>query len=220
MTRPAVPEGRVDRLVGAALGSPRVLRALVVLSVVLTVGAVAMGLATGREPVHRCPPTGEPTVLDRTPLPASAPVSMVLDGIDACSSLVPVGVDAARRIEVPPVSAPEQAAWYRLGPTPGQRGPAVLLGHVNGDGREGVFADLADVERGDRVAVGRADGRTAVFVVTGRIQVAKDAFPTASVYGRTAGPELRLITCGGALDRTRHEYADNVVVFADYVGWR
>lgn len=212
--------GRVDHLVDAALRSRRVLRVLVACAAALTVAAVALGVVTARTAVPHCPPAGEPAVLDRAPLPASVPRSVVVDGIDACSTLVAVGVDAQRRIEVPPVSTPEQAAWYRHGPTPGQRGPAVLVGHVNGDGREGVFADLGDVEQGDRIAVRRADDRTAVFVVTGRAQVPKDAFPTASVYGRTAQPELRLITCGGALDRTRHEYADNVVVFAEYVGWR
>ena len=42
----------------------------------------------------------------------------------------------------------------------------------------------------------------------------KSAFPTAEVYGNTAGPELRLVTCGGDFDRAAHSYRDNVVVFA------
>lgn len=167
----------------------------------------------------RCAPVGPPTQLDRTPLPSSDPVSITVGSIDACSTLQPVGVDAQRRIQVPSVHTPEQAGWYRLGPTPGELGPAVVVGHVNGDGREGVFADLDDVEQGDRIAVTRRDGRTASFTVTTVVQADKDEFPTTAVYGDTRDAQLRLITCGGALDRSAHRYDDNVIVFAAYDGW-
>jgi hypothetical protein len=45
-------------------------------------------------------------------------------------------------------------------------------------------------------------------------QVAIGQFPTDAVYGDTAGPELRLITCGGTFDRATHSYRDNVIVYA------
>ncbi len=45
---------------------------------------------------------------------------------------------------------------------------------------------------------------------------AKSEFPTERVYGDTADPELRLITCGGALDRSG-QYQDNVVAYARLV---
>jgi hypothetical protein len=35
------------------------------------------------------------------------------------------------------------------------------------------------------------------------------------VYGPTDSPELRLVTCGGAFDRSIGHYTDNVIVFAD-----
>jgi hypothetical protein len=38
--------------------------------------------------------------------------------------------------------------------------------------------------------------------------------PTALVYGDTAGPALRLVTCGGSFDRASGHYRDNVIVFA------
>ena len=41
-------------------------------------------------------------------------------------------------------------------------------------------------------------------------------FPTLAVYGRTDGPELRVITCGGDLDADGH-HLDNTVVFARLV---
>ena len=45
----------------------------------------------------------------------------------------------------------------------------------------------------------------------------KDEFPTEAVYGPTSGPELRLVTCGGAFDRSARSYDDNVVVDAALV---
>ncbi|KJS58080.1 class F sortase [Streptomyces rubellomurinus] len=43
----------------------------------------------------------------------------------------------------------------------------------------------------------------------------KDNFPNDLVYGPTATPGLRLITCGGTYDRDAHEYLSNLVVFAE-----
>jgi len=66
--------------------------------------------------------------------------------------------------------------------------------------------------------VSRADGSTALFTVTKLEQVKKDSFPTLAVYGDTTGAELRLITCGGSFDRTKHSYIDNIIVFAALTG--
>lgn len=45
-------------------------------------------------------------------------------------------------------------------------------------------------------------------------QVAKASFPTGEVYGATAGPELRLVTCGGTFDVATGSYLSNVIVYA------
>ncbi|MGI9063884.1 MAG: sortase domain-containing protein [Pseudonocardiaceae bacterium] len=45
-------------------------------------------------------------------------------------------------------------------PVPGEVGPAVILGHVNG-GEDGVFVRLHELGPGDEVDVVRADGTTA-----------------------------------------------------------
>jgi hypothetical protein len=64
------------------------------------------------------------------------------------------------------------------------------------------------------VNVVRADGSTAAFTVTGHVESAKSAFPTDLVYAPTPGPELRLVTCGGAFDHTARSYLDNIIVQA------
>jgi hypothetical protein len=157
--------------------------------------------------------TGAP-VAPAAPLAAAAPVGLRIDSINASSTLVPLGLNANRTVTVPPVATPMQASWYRLGPAPGAPGPAVILGHVNGDGKEGIFARLNEVKPGDQVKVSRADGKTAVFTVTKLQQVAKNAFPTTAVYGDTPAAELRLVTCGGDFDQSKHSYADSIIAFA------
>ncbi|WP_312880410.1 class F sortase [Actinokineospora xionganensis] len=142
------------------------------------------------------------------------PVSVEIPKIRAKSSLVPVGLAADGTLEVPPTSQPLQAAWYELGPMPGEVGPSVVLGHVDGDGKPGIFHQLTKLAPGDEVLIAREDGSTVTFVVRRLQQVAKDAFPTEEVYGDTAGPELRLITCGGSFDRATGNYRDNVIAYA------
>jgi hypothetical protein len=153
-------------------------------------------------------------------LPESDPERLRIAAIDATSTLVPLGLNADGTVEVPALDQPRQAGWYRYGPTPGELGPSVLLGHVNAYGVPGVFVRLAELVPGDEVLIDRADGRTAVFTVTEVDQVAKTDFPTEAVYGDTATAELRLITCGGELDRQRHSYRDNIIVHAVLTGVR
>lgn len=151
-------------------------------------------------------------------LPASRPLWIDVPGIDVHSSLVPLGLNADRTVEVPPVDQPMQAGWYRHSPAPGQTGPAVVLGHVNGGGQDGVFARLHELGQGDEIRVGREDGTVVRFVVDRTEQIPKTRFPTEAVYGNTAEPELRLITCGGTFDESEDSYRDNVIAFATFTG--
>jgi sortase family protein len=209
--------------VSAARVRPAGLVGAAVLTVGLTLGLTGCGLAAGPWASAADGPNltspiitgaaGAP-VAPAAPLAAAAPVGLRIDSINASSTLVPLGLNPNRTVAVPPVATPMQASWYRLGPAPGAPGPAVILGHVNGDGKDGIFARLNEVRPGDQVKVSRADGKTAVFTVTKLQQVAKNAFPTAAVYGDTAAAELRLVTCGGDFDQSKHSYADSIIAFA------
>ena len=54
--------------------------------------------------------------------------------------------------------------------------------------------------------------------VVRRQKAGLDRFPTAAVYGPAAGPQLRLITCGGTFDPAVRSYESNVVVYAVAAG--
>jgi sortase (surface protein transpeptidase) len=108
-----------------------------------------------------------------------------------------------------------RAGWFAEGPSPGERGPAVIVGHVDSRDGPAVFYRLAELGAGDRIEVVRTDGTVARFAVTDTAAAPKDAFPTEAVYGPTAGPKLRLITCTGAFDRDARHYLSNLVVYAE-----
>jgi hypothetical protein len=162
--------------------------------------------------------TGVPDEISGMVLVESKPVEVFIPRLEVRSRLVPLGVDAAGAMEVPQTA--RRAGWYTRGPTPGALGPSVIAGHVDLDGEPGVFNRLGTMRVGDRVAVSRADGRTAIFSVTRVAKYAKADFPTAAVFGPIDHAGLRLITCGGAFDESQKQYVDNIVVFATLVSQR
>ena len=150
------------------------------------------------------------------PLPALARVtatSIEIPAIDVRSRLEQLTLDP-RGVLRPPVD-PDQAGWYSAGPVPGDRGPAVIAGHLDSFTGPAVFLRLGQLRSGDLVIVHRSDGSTVDFRVQSTRRFAKTAFPTQSVYGATPVPTLRLITCGGAYDHSKKRYPDDVVVFAE-----
>lgn len=179
--------GRSIRLAGAVLAT-------------LVVGALLAGCGSGT-------PAGSASN-------RSLPSWIDIPSIGARSTLVELGLDANKSIQIPPVDKPLQAGWYKYSPTPGQVGPSVVVGHIDGDHQKGIFWRLHDVKPGDKVSIGRADGITVTFTVNKVDRVQKSAFPTSAVYGNTADPELRLITCGGAFDATTGHYLENLIVYA------
>jgi LPXTG-site transpeptidase (sortase) family protein len=150
-------------------------------------------------------------------LPPSEPTELRIPKIGAKSSLVPLGLNPDETIEVPPVEQPMQAGWYKHARTPGESGPAVLLGHVDGNKQPGIFFRLKELAEGDEVEVSRKDGTTARFRVRRTEQIAKASFPTEAVYGDTNEAELRLITCGGSYDQAARSYQDNIIVYATLI---
>jgi hypothetical protein len=148
-------------------------------------------------------------------LPASEPVAVAIPRLAISSTLVHLGVDSSGAMEVP--TDPAKAGWYKLGPTPGELGPAVLAGHVTWNQIPAVFFRLGQLRRGDLIRVTRRDGLTAMFEVRGVRRFPKVRFPTDAVFGTVDYAGLRLITCGGTYDTATHRYLDNIVVFAHLV---
>lgn len=205
-------------------------RLWLVVAIVSTVAAIVLAAtaagvfgSAGKQPASRADaeptssvtPSVEPSVdpvrQGVVPMAKSVPVRLRIPAIGVSSRLMDLGLQKDGSLETPP--GPFPAGWFTGAPTPGEVGPAIIVGHVRYD-TPGVFERLTDLRRGDRVNVSRRDGSTARFRVVKVQHFAKSAFPTRKVYGNIDHPGLRLITCGG-LDASTNKFDENVVVFAD-----
>ncbi|MCZ0998877.1 sortase [Streptomyces mirabilis] len=102
---------------------------------------------------------------------------------------------------------------------PGERGTAIVAGHVDNASGPAVFYNLGALKKGSAIEVARRDGGTALFTVDAvEVYAARD-FPDEKVYGAASRPELRVITCGGDYSKATG-YQGNVVVFAHLTGSR
>jgi len=154
-----------------------------------------------------------------TPMARSVPAVISIPSIRVRAKVISLGLTASGSAAVPPLTSPFLTSWYDRGPTPGEAGAAVILGHVDSAAvGPAVFYDLGDLRPGDLIYVTLKDRRTALFRVYSAALYEKADFPAQAVYGYTSWPSLRLITCGGVFDNATGHYLGNTVVFAQYVG--
>jgi LPXTG-site transpeptidase (sortase) family protein len=164
-------------------------------------------------------PAGDPRFGPQAaPLARSVPVRIRIPAIAVNAPVIGLGLNADGTIQLPPLAERNVAGWYKHGPTPGQQGPAVILGHVDSLTGPSVFYKLKDLRKGETVYVTLADGQRPAFTVDGIQVVPKDRFPTSAVYGRVAYQGLRLITCGGPFDTASGHYLDDIIVYAHRSG--
>ncbi|WP_330331473.1 class F sortase [Streptomyces sp. NBC_00536] len=176
--------------------------------------ALAVSLVSGCSAASDSGKKSAPTPKAAPATAAPAPERIEIPDIKVDAQLETVGLDAKGVMQEPDFAKPMEAAWYKQGPAPGEQGPAAIVGHMDTPTTpEAVFFNLKKLTKDEKIKVHRADGTTVVFAVDRIETYKKDAFPTDKVYGDTADPELRLITCGGNLMKDRH-WDSNVVVFA------
>ena len=161
-------------------------------------------------------PAAAPSNASGPAVPRSVPVALRVPAIGVDVSLSTLGLNADRTVEVP--TDFQQAGWFGLGPTPGQTGSAVILGHVDSYKGPAVFFRIRELQTGDQVNVSLADGATAHFRVTAVAMYAKDQFPAQQVYGFHGGSALQLVSCGGTCDTITRSYLSNVVAYTTLIG--
>jgi sortase (surface protein transpeptidase) len=176
--------------------------------------------SSGTPTLHRNRATrspGPPRVRGQV-LSQSAPTHLSVPAIGVDTSLKRIGLNSRHEIATPPLDRDSHAYWLTVSPTPGQLGPAVIIGHVDSAAYgPAVFFRLGALRQRDRIAVTRADGIVAEFEVERVVEYPKDTFPTRAVYGNLDHAGLRLITCGGTFDAAQGSYESNIVVYASLV---
>ncbi|NEA63246.1 class F sortase [Streptomyces sp. SID12488] len=152
-------------------------------------------------------------------LPRSRPSRLTLPYLDVEAPVVDLRLDRHGQLTAPPDDDSNLVGWYADGPSPGENGTVIVVGHRDTRAGPAVFVGLDEVTPGRRVELRRADGHTAVYTVYAVKTYDKAGFPSREVYGARARPELRLITCGGDYDR-RTGYTGNIVVYAHLTATR
>jgi sortase (surface protein transpeptidase) len=142
----------------------------------------------------------------------SRPITLVIPALKIKTVVGILGLQADRQVMVP--TNTHIVGWYDDGPTPGEVGSAVLLGHVDSTAGPGTFFYIKDLTAGDAITVTLADGVVTHFTVTKVVEYSKTAFPDRLVYGSHGTRSLQLVTCGGTFDHETGHYESNIVVFS------
>ncbi|MCX5341081.1 class F sortase [Streptomyces atratus] len=144
----------------------------------------------------------------------SVPTRLQIPSLAVKAPFTKLSIGADGRLNPPPPNDSNLVGWFKGGVTPGERGAAIVAGHVDTTTGPAVFLQLQFLKPGSTVDITRADGSVATFKVDSVETFSKAKFPNKRVYSDTPSAQLRLITCGGPYNRKAKHYEDNVVAFA------
>lgn len=143
---------------------------------------------------------------------AKQPVRLRVPAINLDANIQHVGVNASGEMDVP--SNAVDVGWFHPGPSPGEKGSAVIAGHFDSEnGQKGVFNNLDKLKTGDKLIVEDGDGKLTTFIVRGKRMY--DPGYADEVFSKNGAAHLNLITCDGVWDDTQKSYSKRLVVFAD-----
>ena len=143
---------------------------------------------------------------------SGSPMRLGIPSINVKAHIQHLSVSLTGEMEVPSNSV--DVGWFYHGPRPGDKGSAVIAGHLNGlNGEAGVFANLHKIREGDKLYIEDDKGKSITFVV--RRLLNYDPGYAEEVFSRNDGSYLNLVTCDGTWDENKKSYSKRLVVFAD-----
>jgi LPXTG-site transpeptidase (sortase) family protein len=212
LSRPTqAPDAQAPRAVAAskpaAVANPAVIAKPAVVAKPAVIAKPAAIAASKRKPA----PSARQLIRKQMP----NPVRISIPAIGVNARVTRLGLNPDRTVEVPKNLA--DTGWFELGPEPGERGSAVILGHLESLAGAGVFKRLRELRVGKVITIHLQDGSKVQYVADSMIRVPKSRFPTDRVYAQTKQPTLRLITCAGTMNPATGYHPDNYIVFASLV---
>jgi hypothetical protein len=142
------------------------------------------------------------------------PARLVIPSIRLDARIEPRGLDAKRNLDT--AADPNDAAWFDLGPAPGQPGNAIINGHVDWWTGSAVFTKLGRVRPGDTIEIIRADGGAVLFRITALQRVTAGS-RVASLFEPSSSATLTLITCAGVWNPLTRSDSQRLLVRATIV---
>jgi LPXTG-site transpeptidase (sortase) family protein len=143
------------------------------------------------------------------------PLRLKIPKINVDAAVVYVGLTSQGAMDIP--EGPADVAWFNLGPRPGEVGSAVISCHYGWKNSiPAVFDNLHKLRKGDKLYIEDDKGATITFVVReSRVYDSEEDAP--NVFISTDGSHLNLVTCSGAWNKDKKNYAQRLVVFTDAV---
>jgi len=186
--------------------------ALVAVIAVATSSAIFFATAPSTPQVDELTTTTKLPPVAEVEVGRSRPVHLTISSLHLSVPIGQLGLERDGTVMIPKTAT--EVGWFNLGPTPGQRGAAVLLGHVDSNHGIGVFFWLKRLVPGSLINVRLASGDALTFTVTRVAQFLKANFPARLVYTSPNNHALNLVTCGGHFNRDFGSYESNLVVFS------
>ncbi len=128
---------------------------------------------------------------------SSLPVKISIPKINLEADVEQVGITFKGNMSTPKLV--NNTGWYRYGTIPGEKGSAVIDGHVdNGFGLPGVFTNLKELAIGDEIFIYTESGSRLRFEVIGIETYFYTDVPREILFNKNDDAYLNLITCDGA----------------------
>lgn len=150
--------------------------------------------------------------------PAAAvgvPVRLAIPAIGVDAEVMPLGLLPDGKLDAP--ANAEDTGWYELGAKPGEKGNAVIDGHLTLGKGDGVFRRLSRVKAGDEIEVRDESGKTRVFAVRETAVYDVDKAPMLDIFGTTDKKRLNLITCAGVWRKDLDHYDKRLIVYTELI---
>src|SRR3989339_607307 len=161
-------------------------------------------------------PTQGLTLLRPSRASVGAPVRLRIPSIGVDAAIEPVGRTSKGMMDAP--GNPDTVGWYSLGSRPGEKGSAVLAGHLDWyGGKTAGFRHLDALRKGGILSVETDKGKFVPFVVREMRTLPSNEY-APDLFRSSDGSHLNLVTCSGAWDTARKNYSERLVVSADAAG--
>lgn len=156
-------------------------------------------------------------MLNAYTVPAKNPRILSIDKINVKARLMPMGTNGDGSLQAP-INVFD-AGWYTGSSTPGQGGAVVIDAHASGPTRQGLFAYLDTLKKGDKVTVEAGSGKGYTYRVVATETVPRNKVDMQKLmlpYG-AAIQGLNLITCTGKWEQGSQTYDQRAIVYTERV---
>jgi len=157
------------------------------------------------------PPVRAPAPVPPVRTPAFMPNRLLIPSVRLDAPVEPVGVLPNGQMGVPKSTA--TVGILANGVVPGQKGNALIAGHVDSYTGPAVFYPLKKLKAGDPVLISNENNEFLIFKVVAVESYRTADAPLDKIFGDTDEARLNLITCTGKYNRQKREHEKRLVIY-------